>query len=421
MTPLSDIFSISITDVLHFDRLKAIYQSGYTRIPVYQDRRDRIVGVVFAKDLVLVDPNDEIPVASILPFCSRALHHVPPHTNLEKLMQEMQSTRSHLFFVSDERQARRNVSTVAAAVGIVTMEDVIEELISDEIVDESDTVQDNISRQKVQEQRAPLRIEFFEMLQRKELMLISQALPARRLALQRGASKANLLGTVAAVKSIDEMKALISFLSSNVGLFRPAAMSTAALRRLVQRCSLVAIKADEVSTGRYVYVRGVPTSQCCLLLHGRLQIRAGLEGFLSEVGPWTTLGLSALTDPHYRPDFTARMLEPARILVITRSDLQAVQGKSAQRAERQSADASLYSAHSEVEASPPGSPSTEDQSVGSLEFESTRSRPVGWRSALANSDADSESDSWRLSPDRHRPGELDPASGSPHRAQGTHG
>ena len=66
---------------------------------------------------MLVDPNDEIPVASILPFCSRALHLVPAHTNLEKIMSQMQSSRSHLFFVSDERQARRNAGQVAACVG----------------------------------------------------------------------------------------------------------------------------------------------------------------------------------------------------------------------------------------------------------------------------------------------------------------
>ena len=278
---------------------------------------------------------------------------------------------------------------------------------------------------------------------------LSQALPARRLALQRGASKANLLGTVPAVKSLDETRALISFLSSNVSLFRPAAMSTAALRRLVQRCSLVAIKADEVAAGRYVYVRGVPTSQCCLLLHGRLQIRAGLEGFLSEVGPWTTLGLSALTDPNYRPDFTARMLEPARILVITRSDLQAVQGKSTQRAERQerqSAEARLlYSEpapYSEAEASPPGSPALDDQPDDHGPAGFARPRPlaratthdgVGFARAtseppgLGGDMADSESDSPRArrpGPPRTisplslaaDPGEIDPTSDSPDRS-----
>ena len=278
------------------------------------------------------------------------------------------------------------------------------------------------------------------------LMLLSQALPARRLALQRGASKANLLGTVPAVKSLDETRALISFLSSNVSLFRPASMSTAALRRLVQRCSLVAIKADEVAAGRYVYVRGVPTSQCCLLLHGRLQIRAGLEGFLSEVGPWTTLGLSALTDPNYRPDFTARMLEPARILVITRSDLQAVQGKSTQRAERQSAEARLlYSEpapYSEAEASPPGSPALDDHpddhgpagfarprplaratTYDGVGFDRATSEPQG----LGGDMADSESDSPRArrpGPPRTvsplslaaDPGEIDPTSDSPDRS-----
>ena len=59
------------------------------------------MGIVFTKDLILVDPNDEIPVASILPFCSRALNAAPRGTSLEKLLEHMQASRSHLYFVTD--------------------------------------------------------------------------------------------------------------------------------------------------------------------------------------------------------------------------------------------------------------------------------------------------------------------------------
>ena len=62
--------------------------------------RERIVGVVFAKDLILVDPSDEICVASILPFCSRAVNAAPANTSLERMLQEMQSSRSHLWVVT---------------------------------------------------------------------------------------------------------------------------------------------------------------------------------------------------------------------------------------------------------------------------------------------------------------------------------
>ena len=48
-TPLKDVFMISVTDNLDFDDLKAIYVSGYTRIPVYHNRRDCIVGIVYTK------------------------------------------------------------------------------------------------------------------------------------------------------------------------------------------------------------------------------------------------------------------------------------------------------------------------------------------------------------------------------------
>jgi hypothetical protein len=98
------------------------------------------------------------------------------------------------------------------------------------------------------------------------------------------------------------------------------------LRRLLNRSSISTITDEDVERGRYVYVRGVPASFCCLLLHGQLQIRAGNEGFASEIGPWTTLALPALEAPNYTPDFTARVECAARILIISRQEVLTVLG-----------------------------------------------------------------------------------------------
>jgi len=308
---------ISVTDHLDFDHLKDIYTSGYTRIPVYHNRKDIIVGIVFTKDLILVDPNDEIPVASILPFCSRALNAAPRGTSLEKLLEHMQASRSHLYFVTDTiGPPKKKVARVEKVVGIVTMEDLIEELISIEIIDETDVFTDNRSKGRVGNSRGQRRLEFFEMLQRREELQTHGPSSGRQ----------SLIGNER--PTTDEVRALASYLSNNVVVFRPPHMSSAVLRKLLQRCSVSVISQEEVTRGRYVYVRGVPASFCCLLLHGRLQIRAGNEGFSSEIGPWTTLALQALSDIHYTPDFTARVECAARIIIISRTEMQAVLGIS---------------------------------------------------------------------------------------------
>ena len=188
------------------------------------------------------------------------------------------------------------------------------ELISIEIIDESDVVTDNISRKRVAmsgtQQR---RIEFFEMLQRRELLTTERLI-----------SNDSHIGGER--PSADEVRALASYLSNNVVAFRPPNMSFPMLRRLLLRCSISRLDTEQVETGRYVYVRGVPASFCCLVLHGRLQIRAGNEGFTSEIGPWTMLALQALTDVNYQPDFTARVECAARILIITRQEVHALLG-----------------------------------------------------------------------------------------------
>ena len=157
------------------------------------------------------------------------------------------------------------------------------------------------------------------MLQRREMMLAEGGLRA-----QMGA------GVIGGERpTADEVRALTSYLSNNVAAFRPPNMSSAMLRRLLLRCSVSSISPEEVQQGRYVYVRGVPAAFCCLLLHGRLQIRAGNEGFTSELGPWTTLAMQALTDVHYVPDFTARVECATRIVIISRKEVHAVLGIAA--------------------------------------------------------------------------------------------
>lgn len=62
MTPLDRVYMIEASTRLGFDNMLDIYKSGYTRIPVYEGSRQKIIGILYVKDLILVDPDDEIEV-----------------------------------------------------------------------------------------------------------------------------------------------------------------------------------------------------------------------------------------------------------------------------------------------------------------------------------------------------------------------
>jgi hypothetical protein len=191
--------------------------------------------------------------------------------------------------------------------------------------------------------RSQRRIEFFEMLQKRELLITDRMLSDNsHIGGERPTADEVLcprlthcppsrfmLCAVPAdgvARCALQVRALTSFLTNNVANFRPPNMSYPLLRKLLQRCSIASVTPEQLATGRYVYVRGVPASFCCLVLHGRLQIRAGNEGFTTEIGAWTVLATQALTDVDYIPDFTARVEVAARILIITRADVHAVIG-----------------------------------------------------------------------------------------------
>uniref|UniRef100_A0A8C5VF80 Metal transporter n=1 Tax=Microcebus murinus TaxID=30608 RepID=A0A8C5VF80_MICMU len=88
LTPLEDCFMLDASAVLDFGVLANIMQSGYTRIPVYEEERSNIVDMLYLKDLAFVDPEDCTPLSTITRFYNHPLHFVFNDTKLDAVLEE---------------------------------------------------------------------------------------------------------------------------------------------------------------------------------------------------------------------------------------------------------------------------------------------------------------------------------------------
>jgi len=125
MTPRGDMFCLDVN--LSFDEVvAAVTKAAFSRIPVYQETIDRIVGILNAKDLLRVKAEGSPPST----LCS-LLHppfFIPEITRIDTLLKEFQRRGRHLAIVVNE---------YGTTVGLVTLEDLLEELVG-EIADEFD-------------------------------------------------------------------------------------------------------------------------------------------------------------------------------------------------------------------------------------------------------------------------------------------
>lgn len=129
MTPRTDAICIESTTGIN-EAILIIQENGHSRIPVYEDKIDNIQGILYAKDLLNVDKNNN---QTIKPFIRKAVF-VPETKNIEALLQEMKNEKFHMAIVVDEHGGMS---------GIVTMEDIIEEIVG-EIIDEHDIEESEI-------------------------------------------------------------------------------------------------------------------------------------------------------------------------------------------------------------------------------------------------------------------------------------
>ena len=125
MVPRLDMFILDGGTLVH-DALSQVLAAGWSRVPVHQGDVDDIVGIAYAKDLMRAE--HEGSGEDLVRAHLRPAHFVPETKRLNALLREMQEAKFHMSVVVDE---------YGSTVGLVTLEDLIEELVG-EIVDEYD-------------------------------------------------------------------------------------------------------------------------------------------------------------------------------------------------------------------------------------------------------------------------------------------
>jgi len=125
MVPRPDIVAIESDRSLR-DVQALVLQHGYSRIPVYHDDLDNVVGLVYAKDVLkaLHQGKSDMALADLV----RQAHFVPESKKVAEMLREMQRQKFHIAMVTDE---------YGSVSGLVTLEDLLEELVG-EISDEYD-------------------------------------------------------------------------------------------------------------------------------------------------------------------------------------------------------------------------------------------------------------------------------------------
>ena len=124
--PRADIIAVP-EDISFTDLVAAFADAGHSRLPVYRDSLDEVIGMIHVKDVFAILARGEAPPANVGELI-RQPRYVPESMGVLDLLAEMRATRTHLAVVLDEYSGTE---------GLVTIEDIVEEIVG-EIEDEHD-------------------------------------------------------------------------------------------------------------------------------------------------------------------------------------------------------------------------------------------------------------------------------------------
>ncbi|KAL8562755.1 hypothetical protein ACOMHN_022630 [Nucella lapillus] len=318
MTRIEDVYMLDVNTVLDFEMMSEILKSGFTRVPVYDGDKTNIVNLLNTKELALIDPDNNTPLITVCRFYDHQPLFVDYDVKLDAMLQDFLQGKSHMAIVQC-LQNEGDHDPYYENTGVITLEDVIEEIIQSEIIDETDRLTDNRWKKPSERKR---RLEYAVFDEKHE--------HGPRISQQVAFAAYQYLSTVAF--------AAYQYLSTAVEPFKEQYIARSVLKQLIRQNIFVtinSISSDDASRN-YVYKRGKECDFFILLLEGHMEVEIGKENLTFETGPFTYFGvesLNCLRDikmeslkdsrdlrqlPLYTPDFSVRAITPVQFLHIRR-------------------------------------------------------------------------------------------------------
>lgn len=337
MKKIEDCFTLNINEIITKDLLHKIWDSGFSRIPIYEEDKRNIVGVLLVKDLILINPDEYISIESAINFFGREVIRVTEFETLQNILQFFKTGKSHIAIV----QKVESYNQKNTCVGIITLEDVIENIIKEDIWDETDPK--DITKNYENSSSSS------SLLNSEDNLLIFDELT--NYPNYSNYSTTNFLSNEETRKyycidmfenhnekmSKEEIDIITTYLAriSNFFQFLPSNQ----LRKLILDSSISIIDPEINGTNSTLYSPSEETDTFTLILSGCLELREQREPNTkifdsintknnittqnnckcSKKGPWTILFLEAIINPYFTSSVDVTIVKKSLILQIKRN------------------------------------------------------------------------------------------------------
>merc|ERR1719320_1830260 len=300
---------------------------SFTKSRPTRHEAPQVIGLLFVKDLILLDPEDELPVRNIIDTFHHDLTHLDVNTSVKAVMTEFLHGRSHLAIVQEQIGIKTNGDIIYENVGIVTLEDIIENILKMEIEDEFDLTSAVATNDKSRND------DILQLFDYRRTRGMDGMPPQEKLVVYRHLCREveAFMPQYRAVEAIDLQNLLAAGSVTKIiedtwqELDRSNTHSKANL--LIE------------DGGHLLYSKGTQSQFFTFILDGKAEVYSGRQKFRSEAARFTIFcpELLSLTQRDYKeglefsafvPDFTARVIQNSRILRISRETFhKCLQGK----------------------------------------------------------------------------------------------